>query len=151
MFVRDVMRENSVVCTEDMPLAKVYQLMLENGCDYITVVESYAHRIPIGIITEHDICLQVIGKGRDPRSLNAANVMNTNVIKASYKLSLADCSNLMETNQMKRALVVNEDGMLCGILTEFDLENTKTKQQIENLLSAEAVSKYNTHRLNRLY
>ncbi|MGI8884586.1 MAG: CBS domain-containing protein [Pyrinomonadaceae bacterium] len=151
MYVKDVMNKTSVVCTEDVPLAQVYRLMQENDCDYITVVESYAHRMPIGVITEHEICFQIIGKGRDPRGLTAASVMNTNVIKAPYTLTVTDCSNLMETKQAKRALVVNEDGMFCGTLTDFDLKNTKDKLQTENVTGGEEFARYDAVKINRIY
>ncbi|MCU1288035.1 MAG: hypothetical protein JWN60_264 [Acidobacteria bacterium] len=151
MFVRDLINENSVICTEHMPLTKVYQLMQENGCDCITVVESYAHPIPIGIITEHDMCLHVVGKGRDPHALTAANVMNTNIIKAPYMLSVTDFSDLMKNKQAKRALIVNEDGMFCGTLANVDLENKNDKPQTETPLSSEVYKAYDASRVNRIY
>jgi predicted transcriptional regulator len=133
-----------------MPLTRVYQLMQENGCDYVTVVESYAHQKPIGIITEHDICMQVVGNRRDPRALTAANVMNTNIIKAPFNLTLADCFDLLETNQAKQALIVNEDGMFCGTLTQFDLEKSETKRQ-NSLMGGRFFGRYDAHNLNRIY
>jgi CBS domain-containing protein len=107
--------------------------------------------MPIGIITEHEICLQVIGNGRNPRTLTAANVMNTNVVKASYTLSVTDCSHLLETNQAERALVINEDGMFCGTLTHLDLETTKNKQRVENSIDRDIYETHNASRANRIY
>ena len=151
MFVKDIMSRNSIVCTEDTPLAEVYQIMQETGCDYAAVVESRAHRTPIGIITEHDICFQIIAKGRDPRGLTAANVMNTNVVKALYTASLTDCSEMMSINQAKRAFIVDENGMFCGTLSNFDIETNQNKQYIEDLASR-ALSKENqTSRINRIF
>jgi CBS domain-containing protein len=143
MFVRDIMNQCAVVCTEDMSLEKVYKLMQENTCDHVIVVENYAHRTPIGIITEHDICLQVVGRGRNPRGLSAANVMNTNITRALATLTLTDCILLMQEAEAKQAFVVDENGTLHGTVTNYDIESTKTKQHIEDLLSR-AVSK--THR-----
>ena len=101
MFVKDIMNRNSIVCTEDTPLAKVYQMMQETGCDYIAVVESYAHRTPIG--------------------------------------------------KAKRAFIVDENGMFCGTLSNFDIETTQTKQHLEDLASR-AISKENhTSRVNRIF
>lgn len=140
MFVRDIMNQCAVVCTEDMPLEKVYNLMQENNCDHMIVVENYAHRTPIGIITEHDICFQVVGRGRNPRGLTAGNVMNTNIARALATLSLTDCILLMQESEAEQAFVVDENGTLHGTVTHRDIESTKTKQHIEDLISR-AVSK----------
>ncbi len=151
MFIKDIMNCSAVVCTEDTPLPQVYQMMQESNCDYVTVVESHAHRTPIGIITEHDICLQIVGRGRDPRGLTAANVMNTNIVKALYTVSLTDCSEMMSVSQAKRAFVVDENGMFCGTLSHFDIETTKTRQHLEDLASR-AISKENyTSKINRIF
>lgn len=135
MFVRDIMNQCSVVCTEDMPLEKVYKLMQDNNCDHITVVENYAHLTPIGIITEHDICLQIVGRGRNPRGLTAANVMNTNITRALANLTLADCALLMEESAANRAFVVDENGTLRGTVRDIDIQISKNKQHIEDLAS----------------
>lgn len=151
MYVRDFMNEDSVVCTEDTPLENVYQLMMGNNLEYVTVVESRAHRIPIGIITEHEICQQIVVKGRSPRGLTAANVMNTHIAKISYAASLADCSDLMQETPAKLVFVTDEDGMLCGTLSRSDVEQKKTQQPVETLFGGAVAQQYQTPGVNRLY
>ena len=128
MFVNELMNKNAVVCEEDASLEKVFELMTETGSKVVTVVESSAHRIPLGTITEHDICLQIVGKGRHPRSLQASSVMNQTVVKASENLSLSQCVDLMQIKSTERVCVVDEDGMLAGILTLPEIEKHFQKQ-----------------------
>jgi CBS domain-containing protein len=151
MFVRDIMNQCAVVCTEDMSLEKVYKLMQENNCDHVIVVENYAHRTPIGIITEHDICLQVVGRGRNPRGLTAANVMNTNITRALATLTLTDCILLMQEKDAKQAFVVDENGTLHGTVTNYDIESTKNKQHIEDLLSRAVARAHRPSAVNRIF
>ena len=63
MSVKNMMRTNFVVCTEDMPLEKVFEEMVGADTEHAVVVEGLAHSVPIGVITERDICLQVLGRG----------------------------------------------------------------------------------------
>lgn len=151
MFVRDIMNENSVVCTEDTTLAKIYELMMKNDCEYVTVVESRAHRIPIGTITEHDICRQLIERGRNPRDMTAANVMNTNILKIAESLTFSECLNLMQTKQAKRVFIVDEDGMFRGTLTRIEAESLKSKELHDNLIKTYPVSPYRTPGINRIF
>lgn len=151
MFVRDIMNQCEVVCTEDMPLDEVYKLMQENSCGHITVVENYAHRSPVGIITEHDICFQILGRGRDPRGLTAASVMNTNISRAPATLTLADCMLLMHENDARQAFVVDEDGALTGTVTDWYIQSTKTKQHIEDLLSRAVARVHRPAAVNQIF
>lgn len=151
MFVRDIMNQCSVVCTEDMPLEKVYKLMQDNNCDHVTVVENYAHNTPIGIITEHDICIQVVGRGRNPRGLTAANVMNTNITRALATLTLTDCALLMEECDAKRAFVVDENGTLRGTVRDIDIQFTRNRQHIEDLANRAISREYRPSVSNRIF
>lgn len=151
MFVRDIMNQCSVVCTEEMPLEKVYKLMQDNNCDHITVVENYAHNTPIGIITEHDICLQVVGRGRNPRGLTAANVMDTNITRALATLTLTDCALLMEESAAKRAFVVDENGTLRGTIRDEDIQVSRSKQHIEDLAGMVVAREHRPSASNRIF
>ena len=152
MFIRDIMNTCPVVCTEEMPLVQVYQRMLENDCDHVAVIDSNSHKIPIGIITEHDICLVTIGKGRHPKDLTAGDVMNTRIAKALDTLTLTNCADLMQAGvKSKRLLVVDENGALCGTLTDADLERSKTNQHFEDLLSRAIAKEYKPSGINRIF
>jgi len=151
MFIREIMNINTVMCTEDMPLIEVYQLMLENNTDFIPVIDGNTHKIPIGIITEHDICLITISKGRNPRNLTAGEVMNTGITKAINNLTLAECSDLLEYSKTKKILVIDKDGALCGTLTEFDIEASKNDKYFEDLLGRTIAKEYKSTGLNRIF
>lgn len=121
MLLTDIMKETGAVCTESMPLQQVYEMMRQSGGGFATVVENHAHQKPLGIITEHDICLQVVGKNRDPKGMAAANVMNTRFTKVNRDLGMAECARLAEECGAEHILVVDENGILCGTLDKTDL------------------------------
>ena len=121
MLLKDIMTERGVVCTESMPLEQVYEMMQKAPDGFATVVENHAHQKPIGIITEHDICLQIVGKRRNPKGMAAANVMDTKIIKALRDLTVSECAKLAQKNGNARILVVDENGILCGTVNKADL------------------------------
>jgi predicted transcriptional regulator len=152
MLVKEIMNKNSVVCTEDTSLEKVFELMTKNECDFVSVVESRAHPMPIGTITEHDICLHIVGKGRNPRGMTAANVLNTNVVKAGGELSPNECLNLMKIKSAERIFVVDEDGMLCGSISRQEIEKLRdNKVSGTNRISETPVYSYNAPGINRIF
>ena len=131
MFVRDLIDKNLAVCTEELPLEQVYKLMQEKNSEQVVVIESKAHRIPIGIVTEHEICMQVVGRGRSPRGMTAANVMNTHFIKADLRSNLSDCRQGGKRNQ--RIVVVDENGDLQGVLPP-NIQETEPRPIPQRLL-----------------
>ena len=129
MRVGEVLENDCAICTEEMPLDKVFELMLENNCDAIAVVESFAHKVPLGLITEREICLQLVKKHKDPRWLTAANVMNANVSKFKKTTNLDSCLNSMQKQNVEFSFVIDDKGMFCGTVKRKDLESATSEQR----------------------
>lgn len=121
MLVKDIMKENPVLCQLDTSVQKVVNLMLENECDFVTVVESYTHKNPIGIITEHDICLRTIAQGINPLKTSAGKVMNSRFEKISITADAAECRHLFSNNKNAFLIAVNENNACCGFVLKEDL------------------------------
>lgn len=151
MFIKEIMNKSAVFCTEETPLTKVYEIMSENGCDYIPVVESRAHLIPIGVISEHDICHQILGRGRNPRDMSAANAMNTNIIKINDCSDIDECLNQMQSGKASRVFIVDENGRLCGTLSRAEIEKNKTEKPQEKFFAKAAAFEYSTPGVNRIF
>lgn len=126
MLLKDIMTKTSAVCTESMPLERVYEMMQQSADRFAIVVENQAHQKPLGIITEHDICLQILGRNRNPRGMAAANVMNTRIVKANRNLSVPDCAKLIDEGFAQRIFVVDDNGILCGTVAQTDLIPSKS-------------------------
>lgn len=103
---------NPPVCTEDVSLAQVYEKLCSSPERLVIVVDSEAHRVPIGVITERSICDQVVRRLRDPRSLTAANVLDGNVVKLRRAHVLASQT---EPAGERPVLVVDRDRKLVGL------------------------------------
>jgi CBS domain-containing protein len=151
MLVKEIMNKNTLVCTEDTSLEKVFELMTEHDADCVSVVESSRHRIPIGTITEHDICLRLIGKNRNPRGMRALNVMNTKIIKAIAELSLNECLNLMKIKDTEHLSIVDAEGMLCGTISRTEIEKFTDRSVKENKISEKVNYYYNAPGINRIF
>lgn len=133
MLLKEIMRRNPVICTEDTPLERVFELMETEHSTLVTVVENHAHQTPIGTITQRDICAQIVGRGRNPRGLTAANVMNTNVLKLNEETNISACVDLFEDDTSKKVLIVDDNGSLIGSVGRSDIDASKYKHQFDHL------------------
>ncbi|HMJ08116.1 MAG TPA: CBS domain-containing protein [Pyrinomonadaceae bacterium] len=147
MTANDLMTTNFVVCTEDLPLIRVFEQMDIAGVEHAVVVESLAHSMPIGLITEHDICEQVIGRARNPRGMTAANVMNTNVKRVNRDIGTDELARVEGT---KIVCVIDENGKLCGTLNLSSIGQVLPTHP-ESRLDGPMIRNYQVSMLNRIY
>ena len=119
--LNSVMTANPACCAGDTPLTEVARMMLENDCGEIPVVEAGR---PIGVVTDRDITVRMVAEGRDTTSACASDCMTTPVTTVPENGSLADCCEAMERDQVRRVVVVDDSGAVCGIVAQADIART---------------------------
>ena len=121
MDVRSVMTPDPACCTPQSSLQAVASMMLDNDCGEIPVVDDHESRQPVGVITDRDSAIRTFVRGINPLETNAGAHMSSPCITVSPDDSLGDCCNVMEKHQLRRVLVVDEGGKLCGIVSLADV------------------------------
>ena len=112
---------SDVFCQSDTALPSVFRMMVENHCACVAVVESNAHRNPIGYVSEHTICLRTIVEGLNPRRLRAEDVMNPNVGTIRCDATVEHCLDVLARTAAERLFLIDDDGAYCGTITGADL------------------------------
>jgi len=74
----------------------------------------------VGIVTDRDLAVRVVGRGRDPKTTTLAEVMGSPVATLSPSDSQADAVRLMHERNVRRIPLV-DGGRLVGIVTLDDL------------------------------
>jgi CBS domain-containing protein len=121
MQVKDVMTHDPACCTPDSTLQRVAEMMVENDCGEIPVVENIASMLPVGVITDRDITCRTVAKGLNPLVMTVADCMTTPCITVMPDMSLDECCRIMEANQIRRVPVVDAGGACCGIVALADI------------------------------
>lgn len=117
MLANQIAVHNEIFCVSDTPLPAVFQMLLENNCQCVVIVESLAHKNPIGVVTEHDICLKTITEGLNPQRLLAGRVMNGQIITVSSEARVEECAEVMKRTKTERLVVIDQEGAFSGIIT----------------------------------
>ena len=94
------------------------QLMREYGVGSVVVAEG---RRPVGMVTDRDIVVRVVAAGRDPAKVTLRDVMAGEPIFLGRERGLAQVIETMRDQGVRRLPVVDEQGLLEGILTLDDL------------------------------
>jgi CBS domain-containing protein len=88
--------------------------------DLVVIEKEGEEAIPIGIITDRDIVIEVMAQKLDPDSLIVKDIMSTDPVSVPVTTSLLDTLELMKQRGVRRVLVVADDGSLQGLLSADD-------------------------------
>ncbi|HEY0323123.1 MAG TPA: CBS domain-containing protein [Pyrinomonadaceae bacterium] len=129
MQVKDVMTSDPACCTPDSTLQRVAEMMVENDCGEIPVVENIASMKPMGVITDRDITCRTVAKGLNPLTMTVGECMTTPCVTVTPDTSLDDCCRVLEENQIRRVPVVDAEGACCGIIALADIAKHAPKRE----------------------
>jgi PAS domain S-box-containing protein len=108
-----------VICaTPATSILCIAQIMTEHSISSIVIVDE--QQLPVGMVTEQDIVqFQVLEL--DLKNLMAQSVMSSPVFCLQPADSLWSAQQMMQSKNIRRLVVTNEQGSLEGILTQSDL------------------------------
>jgi CBS domain-containing protein len=118
MNARDVMTEAPVCCGPRATLVEAARMMADNDCGAIPVVE---HGRAVGILTDRDIVCRGVAEGLDPAASQVSDVMTQPVESVSEQTTFEECCERMERRQIRRLLVVGDNGLCVGIIAQADV------------------------------
>ena len=137
MNVSEVMTADPACCTADTPLTEVAKMMVECDCGAIPVVEDQESKRPVGMITDRDITIRTVAEGKNPLDLTATDAMTANVTTVIPETSLEECCDLMESQQIRRVVVVDKNGACCGMIAQADIamnaDGRKTAEVVQEV------------------
>lgn len=118
---REVMTENPVCCLADDSIERVAQWMESEDIGAIPVVDNYQSRKLIGIVTDRDLALRVIGAKREAQGTLVGDVMTPRPVTCNPGDDLNSAMDSMSRHRVRRIPVVDDDEQLVGILAQADL------------------------------
>jgi len=117
---RDIMTESPAVCTPETTAQDAARLMQDNDCGSLPVVENRDSMQLIGIVTDRDLALRVLGRGLDP-STPTREAMTRNVSSVKPDDDLDAVERVMSGQQVRRVPVCDDRGRIVGIVAQADL------------------------------
>ena len=116
--VGDVMTGRPRAVTPQTPLTEVAELMDTEDVGSIPVVED--DRL-VGIVTDRDIVVRAIAKGKDPKGMPASAVSSRELVTVHPDDDLSDALELMARHQVRRLAVTGQDERLVGVVSQADV------------------------------
>ncbi|WP_281950571.1 CBS domain-containing protein [Nitrosophilus kaiyonis] len=89
--------------------------------DIVIVEESEDGRIPVGILTDRDIVVEIVALQANPDDILIKDVMSKDLLIAKEKDDIYETLERMKDKGVKRVPVVDIYGYLIGILSSDDI------------------------------
>jgi|SRR5947209_593219 len=121
MICRQVMTGNPQYCLATDTATRVAKIMRIEDIGSVPVCASRGNRRLIGIVTDRDLALQVIAEGRDPSTTKVQDIMTREPHTCHVDEDVETAIQRMESNQVRRLPVIDNDGMLAGIIAQADI------------------------------
>ncbi|MFW5867884.1 MAG: DUF190 domain-containing protein [Armatimonadota bacterium] len=136
MLVRDIMAKPAVSVARDTPVRDVVRLLLNSEFNAVPVVDEDAR--PVGIVTQGDLVRRadmplrlgllddadhgVISQFHERAArICAEDIMTSPVRTVAADRTVSGAVRLMLTHHLKRLPVVDQDGILVGVLARLDV------------------------------
>lgn len=111
-----------VVAAKTDSIREVIGLMRQQHTGDVVVVEKQGDlSVPLGILTDRDIVVEILGENVDLDSVNVGDVMSDELVTVGEDIKFIDAIKRMKTAGVRRMPVVNDRGGLVGILTVDDV------------------------------
>lgn len=122
MQLKELCTPDAVACAPDRSVLHAASLMRQHHVGDVVVVEdAEAGRSPIGVVTDRDIVVEVLGKELDPARITLRQIMRTPVVIANTSEDVAQAVERMKRHGVRRIPVVDDTATLVGILCLDDL------------------------------
>lgn len=118
MPLAQLVRSDVITITPEEPVTQAAELLEGHNIGSLVVVEG---EMPVGMLTDRDLALRVVGGGLDPASTLVADVMSSPVRSLTHDDGFFGAIDEMAEHGIRRMPVVDEGGALVGLLTLDDI------------------------------
>ena len=111
-----------VVTSPDTSILEAAQLMRKHHVGTLIVTEKVGgEAVPKGIVTDRDLVVEVMAPGVDPDQILVADIMGEKLFTAQESDCINDTMRLMRGHGIRRVPVVDDRGVLQGIVSVDDM------------------------------
>jgi CBS domain-containing protein len=129
MKAKDVMSKGPKTVQADTSVRDAAKLMKSEDVGLIPVVAGGGESSVVGVITDRDIAIRCVAEGKDSGTCTVRELMSAGATTCRPDDDLDDVMAVMGKEQIRRIPVVDERGMLVGIVAQADIaRNAKDKK-----------------------
>lgn len=118
MLVRDIMSTTVEAIDADAKLPEAAQIMRKSDIGFLPVIDGTEIA---GVVTDRDIAIRGVLPGRDCNEISVREVMTSESERISSEALVEEAAAKMKDQQLRRLMVVGNDGACMGVISLGDL------------------------------
>ncbi|MDG6915382.1 MAG: CBS domain-containing protein [Nitrososphaerota archaeon] len=139
--VKDIMVTDVHAVGVGTSVKETAAIMAREGHGCVIVVDR---GIAVGIVTERDIVRKVTGEGVDPSRVRVQDIMSTPLITVSPSATVLEAAEMMSEYEVRRTVVVDDEGRLVGLLAAGDIARWLAQQKNYEDAALNAIARLKT-------
>lgn len=122
MAIGEICNREVVYAARDTTVQAAAKLMRRYHVGSLVVIDDFGgKRVPVGIVTDRDIVIEVDATELDPKVITIGDIMTSQLATVPESEGLLETMEVMRAKGVRRLPVVGGEGQLVGIVTIDDL------------------------------
>ena len=122
MSIGELCNREVTYTARDTTVEAAAKLMRHYHVGTLVVVDDIdGKRLPVGIVTDRDIVVEVDAVSLDPKTITVGDIMNQELITVPDSFGVLETMEVMRVKGVRRLPVVGKEGQLVGIVSVDDL------------------------------
>src|SRR6476660_5462559 len=127
MKIHEIMTRNIECVAPSLPISIAAEKMREKDIGFLPVCE---HDKVVGTVTDRDITIRSVAKGRDPRLAPVSEIMSPTVFHCYEDDDVETIAAAMRDDEVRRMLIFDRDEQLAGVVSLGDIARAAGEEQI---------------------
>jgi len=132
--IADVMTTRPRAVTPDTSVREAARLMEQEDVGSLPIVEEGARLV--GIVTDRDVAVRVVGRGLDPEQTRVADVATEDIYVLGPDDDLDEALNVMARAQVRRVPIVVRENELVGMIAQADIARSEKEKPTGEVVEA---------------
>jgi len=128
--IGEICNREVVVATRDTTVNAAAMLMRQFHVGTLVIVDEVngGGRVPVGIVTDRDIVIEIVATGLDPAAITVGDIMVQELSSAREGTGILEAVEIMRYKGVRRLPIMTAEGRLAGIVSIDDLLETLAGQ-----------------------
>ena len=116
--VHEVMSDRPRCVTPETLVSEAAQLMESEDIGSLPILDGEQLT---GVVTDRDIVIRAVAKGKDPRGMPVREVASSELVTVHANDDLSEALRLMASEKVRRLPVIDDENRLVGIVAQADV------------------------------
>ncbi|MBA4142105.1 MAG: CBS domain-containing protein [Nitrosospira sp.] len=122
MPIGEICSRDVIVLRRDDTISDAAKLMRQHHVgDVVVVEERDGMRVPVGIVTDRDLVVEIMATELDQAVITVGDIMLEELVTVKENVGIFEAVQYMRSKTVRRLPIVDENGGLVGVLTLDDL------------------------------